>query len=151
MYDSTIDTIEHISNLVKVASPIVTDFRERIIHHDASKLKNPEKACYDEMVPKLKETRYGSKEYIAIRKEMQEKGLDHHYAMNRHHPEHFENGIHGMNLVDIIEMLCDWYAASLKSDTEFEKGFKANVERFHISKDMEEILWNTYNVYLRGK
>ena len=33
--------------------------------------------------------------------------------MNRHHPEHFgEDGIRGMNLPDVVEMLCDWKAAS---------------------------------------
>jgi len=38
--------------------------------------------------------------------------IEHHYKNNRHHPEHFNNGIDEMNLVDLIELLCDWKAAS---------------------------------------
>jgi hypothetical protein len=33
--------------------------------------------------------------------------LKHHYENNRHHPEHFKNNIDDMNLIDLIEMLCD--------------------------------------------
>ena len=31
---------------------------------------------------------------------------------NRHHPEYYEDGIAGMTLVDLEEMLSDWEAAS---------------------------------------
>lgn len=33
--------------------------------------------------------------------------LDHHYQNNDHHPEHFELGINGMNLLQLLEMLAD--------------------------------------------
>jgi hypothetical protein len=44
-------------------------------------------------------------------------GLKHHYAHNRHHPEFFgEDGVDGMSLVDVIEMLADWKAATEHHD-----------------------------------
>jgi len=38
--------------------------------------------------------------------------LEHHYALYRHHPEHFQNGIDDMNLIDLVEMFADWKASS---------------------------------------
>jgi hypothetical protein len=44
-------------------------------------------------------------------------GLKHHYAYNRHHQEFFgEDGVDGMTLVDLIEMLPDWKAATERHD-----------------------------------
>jgi hypothetical protein len=44
-------------------------------------------------------------------------GLKHHYSHNRHHPEFFgEDGVDGMTLVDLIEMLADWKAATERHD-----------------------------------
>mgnify|MGYP006928565117 CR=1 FL=1 len=150
IYDSTKDAKEHIQNIQRVAKLLVDDLTKRIEDHDKSKLSDPEKSCYDKYIPLLKTAKYGTKEYYSVRSNMQKEGLDHHYAVNRHHPEHFSHGIDDMNLVDMIEMLCDWYAASLKSDTSFEKGFHSNCERFHISKPLEQLLWNTYNEYIKG-
>lgn len=150
-YDSMIDARLHIANIKKVATPILKDFQLQIDTHDQSKLEDPERSCYDKMIPLLKETKYGSKEYYAVRKQMEDKGLKHHYEENRHHPEHFEHGILDMTLVDILVMLTDWYAASMRSSSSFEEGFKNNIKRFHISKDLETLLWNTYLYYIRGK
>ena len=41
--------------------------------------------------------------------------IDHHYANNRHHPEHWPNGINDMTLMDLIEMLADWKAATARN------------------------------------
>lgn len=147
-YDSTEDTMKHKNNIVKVATPILQEFEDRITHHDDSKLQTPEKPCYDKYIPMLKTAKYGTKEYYEIRAHMATEGLDHHYKVNRHHPEHFRNGCKDMNLVDLIEMLCDWKAASLLSDTSFEKGFESNCQRFHISGDVKDLLWRTYKEYL---
>ena len=65
---------------------------------------------FDEYTPKLKHSTYGTDEYKGFLAGMGA-GLEHHYAHNRHHPEHHAGGVHGMNLVDLIEMLADWKAA----------------------------------------
>jgi hypothetical protein len=51
-------------------------------------------------------------EYKGFLKELAPALDDHHYPKNRHHPEHFEDGMNDMNLLDLIEMLADWKAAS---------------------------------------
>src|SRR3989337_294012 len=92
----------------------------RAVEHDASKLQEPEKAMFDEWTPKLKEFEFGSDEYKAALAGMGE-ALKHHYENNCHHPEHFENGVDEMNLLDVIEMVCDWRAAA------FVKGQDVNL------------------------
>jgi hypothetical protein len=70
--------------------------------------------------------------------------LDHHYDLNHHHPEHFLRGIRGMNLIDIIEMLCDWKAATMRhADGNIYKSIEINQERFNYSYELKEILINT--------
>lgn len=150
-YDSTVDALKHIENIKKVAKPVLDDLNSRIENHDQSKLEEPERSCYDEMIPQLKTAKYGTKEYYNIRAAMFNRGLKHHYKENRHHPEHFKNGIREMNLVDMLEMMCDWYAASMTSDTGFETGFEQNCDRFKIDGSLKEVLWNTYLEYFRGK
>ena len=59
----------------------------------------------------LQNSEYGSNEHKEAL-DIIKPAIDHHYKENRHHPEHFEDGISGMNLVDICEMISDWKAAS---------------------------------------
>ena len=148
-YDSTVDAKLHIKNIQRVMKPFIEELQKRSDHHDESKLTDPERTCYDTYIPLLKNTKYGTREYFEIKDKMEPYGLKHHQKVNRHHPEHFKNGCKDMNLIDMIEMLCDWYAASLRSDTSFEDGFKKNIERFHIDKDVEKLLWTTYLDYIK--
>jgi Iap family predicted aminopeptidase len=49
-----------------------------------------------------------------------------------------------MNLVDLIEMLCDWYAASLRhNDGDIFKSIELNQERFEYSDELKQIFINT--------
>jgi len=70
--------------------------------------------------------------------------LDHHYANNRHHPEYFDNGVNGMTLVDLIEMLADWKAAGERhADGSLDRSLIIQKERFDISDQLNDILTNT--------
>ena len=74
--------------------------------------------------------------------------LDHHYANNRHHPEHFENGISDMNLIDLIEMICDWKSATARhSDGDIKRSIIINTNRFKLSDQLAKILSNTANTF----
>jgi len=74
--------------------------------------------------------------------------LQHHYENNPHHPEHFENGIKGMTLVDIVEMFCDWKAATLRHDNgDIYKSIEFNKNRFGYSDDLEQIFINTAQLF----
>jgi len=142
MYDSAFDNKIHIGEVRKNILSIVQKLSERAIWHDRTKFVEPEKSMYDTYVPKLKEHKYGSREYEQDLKEMSF-ALQHHFEHNRHHPEHFENGVTGMNLVDLTEMLADWAASSKRSDTSLSEGMEINKKRFGISDQLFEILQNT--------
>lgn len=144
MYDSTIDAQYHIYNIQWVwANLIRPALDERFDVHDQSKLESPERECYDKYIPMLKKYKFGSKEYQDVREAMKKDGWEHHIAVNRHHPEHFKNGISDMNLIDLIEHIVDCYAASMNSDTGFDAGMDKNAERFKYPKELLEIIHNT--------
>src|SRR5690625_2942452 len=127
---------------------IIGKLVERSLDHDASKLKSPELEIFTEYTPKLKSSTYGSDEYKGFLKEMKV-GLDHHYAKNSHHPEHYTNGIRGMDLLDIIEMVCDWKAATMRHDDgDIMKSIEINQKRFGMSDELTSIIRNTVKRYL---
>ena len=146
-YDSRPETYEHITRVRLLMLKVAFDLIERAHVHDASKLLDPERAAFDEFTPKLKDTVYGSDEYRGFLEAMQP-ALQHHYAMNRHHPEHFEVGIRGMNLSDVVEMLCDWKAASERTkDGDVRASIETiNQERFGYSDELKDVLLNTLEV-----
>ena len=142
-YDSTADTLKHIANVELYLKNVILELHNRIKIHDLSKFSKEEKSFFDEYTPKLATVSYGSDEYHTFLKELKP-ALDHHYANNRHHPEYFENGISGMNLIDIIEMLCDWKASTLRTkDGDIYKSISINKTRFGYSDEFENMLINT--------
>lgn len=142
-YDSRPDTYEHIAIVRGYLLDTAKDLMERAHTHDLSKLQEPERALFDKYTPLLRGTTYGSDQYKAYLKEMGE-ALAHHYAANRHHPEHFENGIKDMTLVDVLEMLSDWKAATLRhADGDLERSISQNAERFGYGPELTQLLLNT--------
>jgi hypothetical protein len=74
--------------------------------------------------------------------------LAHHYANNRHHPEFHGYGLNGMTLVDLIEMLADWKAATERHENgDLFKSLLINQERFKMSGQLFDILTNTARTY----
>lgn len=141
------DTKEHISQVQRLMKIVINDLAERAINHDASKLESPELEIFAKYTPRLKTSTYGSEEYKRFLKEMKV-ALDHHYANNSHHPEHYPNGIRGMDLLDIIEMACDWKAAAMRHDDgDIMKSIKINKKRFNMSDELTEIIKNTVDRY----
>jgi hypothetical protein len=126
---------------------VVNDLIERAFCHDATKLESPEKEYYDLHTQGLHSLEYGSKSYKEVLRKMQP-GIDHHYAHNRHHPQFFADGINGMNLVDLIELLCDWKAAGERHvdkpvDIFRSIDINADEDHFNIEPQMVQILKNT--------
>lgn len=147
-YDSTEATMRHIGIVKNVVRRLTSEIMVRGERHDESKLQEPEKSQLDYYIPLLKKVAFGSPEYDKLNNERKKDvGLVHHFEVNRHHPEHFKNGIKDMTLVDIIEMFCDWYASSTRSDTGFIDGIKYNAKRFHMSDDLRQIFENTFKDY----
>lgn len=100
--------------------------------------------------------------------------IDRHNAVNSHHPEHHGylecNGcfkrwpkdyggscdvcgygqftlrpnVAGMSLLDLIEMICDWKAATLRhNDGDIPRSIEINQERFGYSDELKQIFLNT--------
>ena len=113
-YESRPETYAHIAEVRGLLLKGVMDLLRRSHHHDQSKLEPPEVETFNEFTPKLKDLTYGSDEYRECLRAMKP-ALEHHYAHNRHHPEHFANGVLGMDLFDLVEMLSDWIAASRRT------------------------------------
>lgn len=143
-YDSTADTLKHSLRVGALMGQAVNELVTRSTEHDLSKTQPPELEIFNEFTPKLKTATYGSEEYKGFLAAMGE-ALRHHYANNRHHPEHFgARGIEGMTLVDLIEMLADWKAATERHDDgDLAKSLEIQKERFGISAQLAEILRNT--------
>lgn len=139
-HDSRPDTYAHIAEVrARLLNAAVMLIR-RAHEHDASKLVSPEVEVFDEFTPKLADSTYGSDEYKEFLAGMGE-GLTHHYAANSHHPEHYEDGIHGMDLLDLIEMLCDWKAATLRhADGDLDRSITHNRGRFGYGDEIEGLL-----------
>lgn len=140
---SKADTLAHKQKVSYFLHLIVKELLDRADEHDNTKLEDPELALFDEYTPKLHQVTYDSEEYRGFLKELNV-ALEHHYAKNRHHPQHFPNGIKDMNLVDIVELIADWKSATLRHDNgNILKSINQNQERFGFSDDLKSILTNT--------
>ena len=73
------------------------------------------------------------------------KALQHHYENNTHHPEYYENGVSGMDIFDVIEMLCDWVAACKRHDDgDVMRSLEINKNRFNLDNQLHQIFKNTF-------
>lgn len=137
------DTFRHIERVRNLLNKVIAELLKRGERHDQSKLESPEVELFTEFTPKLASSTYGSEEYEGFRKAMGP-ALEHHYANNSHHPEHWKNGIDDMSLLDIVEMLVDWKAASERHNNgNIRKSITINADRFKMSPQLVKILENT--------
>ena len=145
--DSRPDTWAHIHTVQRILGEVITDLQRRALAHDQSKLASPEVEVFDRVTVKLRGLTYGSDEYKATLAEMG-LGLEHHYAANDHHPEHFAGGVHDMSLVQLLEMLCDWKAATMRHDDgDLERSIEDGAERFGYGDEIRGLLLNTARAF----
>lgn len=142
-YDSRTATLMHSQRVGELLVMMVKEILDRATCHDRSKTLDPEVAVFDEYTPRLAQMEYGTQEYKDCLAGMG-KGLAHHYAVNRHHPEFFTDGIAGMTLMDVAEMLADWKAATERvKNGDLGRSLDIQQERFGISRDLLAVLRNT--------
>lgn len=157
-YDSREDTLTHIDAVRYRLHEVTRNLAYRAKVHDRSKLIEPEKPIFDVVTPRLRELTYGSDEYKAALAEMGE-ALNHHYRCNQHHPEHYAltdagvpnpdelkqgAAIARMTMIDLIEMLCDWKAATERhADGNFGQSLIINRTRFGIGEQLFSVLVET--------
>lgn len=140
---SNLDTIKHIHAVRELLYKMIESLDERARLHDQSKLESPEQEIFGEHFEKLASTEYGTPEYDALLEKVKP-AITHHYANNRHHPEHWTNGIDDMTLIDLVEMLCDWKAATMRNKNgNLRKQIEVNAGRFKFTSQLLQIFQNT--------
>lgn len=138
-------TLRHIETVRNYLNLCIRELLFRGERHDQSKLEEPEAKLFEEVSHELRTLTYDSEEYKESLKKL-EPALKHHYAHNRHHIDHFDNGIRDMTIIDLVEMLCDWKASSLRQDNgNILLDLKKNQERYGFSDELYQIFANTFN------
>jgi Family of unknown function (DUF5662) len=141
------DLVQHKQWVAENMQVAANELSQRAAVHDNSKFSPEEFELYDKLFPELQKYPYGSPELKAVYKQLGP-ALQHHLQVNRHHPEYYENSINGMNLIDVLEMVCDWMAASKRSQTGIDRGLEINKERYGISDQLFAIIKNTVAMLL---
>jgi len=139
------ETRKHQQEVARLLMAVAQELLERASWHDESKMREPERETFIRVTPQLRGLTYGSEEYHKKTKALGP-ALYHHYTHNRHHPEYFDlTNMHvGMNLVDAIEMFCDWMAATKRHDDgDIEKSIEHNQERFGYGPYFAALLRST--------
>ncbi len=139
----------HIYNVRKLLNKFADVLKQKGETHDQSKLEEPE--VYGWAAMDLEpHYEYGSYEYYDKLRRFSEV-FNHHYKVNSHHPEHFVNPEHEMTLIDMVEMLCDWFA--YKQDIPIREGvelIREQCDRFGFSDTIMSLLTNTYREYINS-
>lgn len=137
-------TRKHMQRVSELLGDAAIQIIRRAQVHDLSKLEPVELEPLQRMqdlIDREGQAPYGSEEYKR-RTAMLGGMIEHHYANNSHHPEHYENGIDGMDLFDLLEMVLDWKAASERGE-ESTMNISASVDRFKIDPQLAAIIRNT--------
>lgn len=129
-------------NLLKICSLLIKRGQE----HDNSKLKEPELSGWEAMD---KEPRYpyGTEEYFD-KQERYKWLFEEHYKNNRHHPEHYKGYLCEMDLIDVIEMICDWASFDEMTDEDAISILEQQMDRFGFDEILKNLILNTYKNYL---
>jgi hypothetical protein len=143
------DTRKHQQAVMKWMGRVIEDLLERMLVHDASKFADDEAPYYIDPVYQLNTlgVPYGSDEYKRITKQMG-KGWDHHKSVNDHHVEYFlpsADPFSKMNLLNLLEMVCDWMAASERIGNDPSLPLERSLAKFGMSEQLAMIIKNTIN------
>lgn len=144
MADAKVITRKHIDRVGELGREFIARFGHRLDAHDQSKLE-PQEIIPLQELEDLREREgdaaFGTPEYER-RKALLGPMLAHHYANNSHHPEHYQDGVAGMDLLDLVEMFVDWKAASERGN-EPAMNLTFAIEKYKIEPQLASILRNT--------
>lgn len=107
---------------------LAKEILKRAFVHDDSKLDDDEMEKFLEL--KIKDKSF--KNANSMLNDYEKERISVHWKKNRHHPEYFDN-VEDMKEIDIIEMVCDWFARSMQYGTdivEFAKTRQKNRFKF---------------------
>lgn len=128
--------------VLKYLTKVSVTLLYRGIIHDMSKYYSDEAAGFAS-ARRTDHLPYGHPECQAAGQEIKETIML-HKSRNRHHPEYHERRLNGMTLIDIVEMYCDWKAATQKNaNPDLNHSINVNKDRYGISDQLKEIMCNT--------
>jgi hypothetical protein len=137
------ETCKHIFKVQELLVKVLKKLQDRLSSHDKTKLGSPEAEIFETYTEELLGLTYGSREYFAMWEKMKP-AFDHHYQCSSHHPEFHKNGVSDMSLIDLIEMVCDWKAATLRhKDGDIKRSIEINQQRFNYGDELKNIFLNT--------
>ena len=143
-------TLKHKELIAKYMAKFSAEVTFRAAIHDDSKFRRDEFEAYAECADEFDQHPFNSQEERALREKLYP-AMSLHKQRNRHHPEHFENGMTGMNLIDLLEMLCDWKSASERTPGDsIRTALPILKEKYNISPQLMNVLTNTirdFNMY----
>lgn len=143
------ETHKHVRRVQHYLNMFIHDLIRRGENHDNSKFEEPELSVFAENTDRLSKCQYGSDEYKKSLETIKP-ALDNHYSKNRHHPEHWPDGIEGMTLIDLMEMLVDWKASTERvKDGNIRRSIAINSERYKMSPQLRTIFENTVREYFK--
>jgi hypothetical protein len=140
--DFLTDLIDHKNRVGGYMRLVADELLRRACEHDNSKFSPSEFEAYESAFAGFQQHAFGTEEYKAVIEEIRP-AVERHYAANDHHPEFFAGGVNDMNLVQIIEMVCDWIAASQRRHGDLGESLRINKARFTISDQLQRIIENT--------
>lgn len=142
MGDSTAEVMRHSRMVNKYIKMLAHALIHNAEGHDLDKVEPRVKSIWDKFSPHLKAV-FGSLEYQQRKAELKPV-LDDHYARTTHHPEHFENGVSGMNLMQLAEYLADnWERCQTLGDGDLRHSLEVNREPHRIDNQTMQILLHT--------
>ena len=96
-------------------STVARELISRGRHHDNSTLGSPELEIYHRHFNEYRMYKFGDPRRDEVMNHMAE-AIGHHFQYNDHHPEHFDNGINDMNLIQLMQ-----FTAAIMSWSEQEQ------------------------------
>lgn len=125
---------------------MIEDIEHRRDIHDDSKLSPEEILGFANGLPYLENSGIG--EDMKMPPDISDnlnKAVAHHYQVNDHHPEYFENLFEGMDLMTLIELVADWRAAMIRSgNTNYEASIQYGMKKYKMPEYFANILRNTF-------
>lgn len=111
--------LKHRNYIFHAMNQVIQNLQDRAAEHDISKFSEEEFATYAEIIPALSNETYGTPEYQKVRESMGS-AVEHHNLTNRHHWLNVPEKMNEINIFDLIEMMCDWYAVNFNKRTTIE-------------------------------
>ena len=134
---------EHQQKVASVMRQVIHELVTRALTHDASKFTTQELRDNLVTLPDKWELQTKGHGYHSPEQEQHRARfaaeIARHRKANRHHPEYHVNGVNDMDLIDLIEMLCDWYVSA----SDIDQSIRENSQDYEIPPHISRILENT--------